>query len=273
MAQDVKWRRRGTHLWLIIDANIPQVDLQIACALHHHAPPHLVLRHLLLEAVLREARVVKVVCDAGAADIVAAVVEVVRHLAVRGHKVEGGAPRGRLGVGGGAVVEQQLGNVLVPVRHGPHERAPVVAVLAVDVGARRDQRLHGALVPEAAGVDERRRAVLVGRVEVHKRPGRAVEDLAHLLHVAVAGRHVEHALQCRPLLVVCQLVARRHRVLVVRDRRPRIRQRRLRRQHLHQTRVAVGHQSLGQVLAVVGVVERQLAEAERLRQHRRRQEL
>lgn len=199
--------------------------------------------------------------------------QVKRHFAVRRHKVKGRAPARRFGVRRRPAVEQQLGNVLVAIRHGPHQRAPVVAVLPVDVGPRGNQRLHDALVAETACVDQWWRAVLVGHVEVDKWPRLALQDFADLRDVAVAGRHVKDALQGRALIVVGQLLVGRYGVLVLGNGGGVVGERGLRGQHFHEPCVAVRDRALCQVFAVVGVVEGELAEAKWFGKHRRGQEL
>jgi hypothetical protein len=65
---------KTTYLWLLIQTKVPNIDLEIEGALHHHATLHVVFLHLLLEAILREARVVEIIADASIANGIAALV-------------------------------------------------------------------------------------------------------------------------------------------------------------------------------------------------------
>lgn len=206
-----------TNLWLLVDAQISQVNLQINSTFHHHASPQLVLGHFLLEAVLVKACRVKVIAAGGDADVadgVAALVQIVLELAARGHKVEGGAARGRSRLGLRALVEQQLGDGLVAVGDGPHQRGPAVAVLDVDMGASVQQDGDNLLMAEAGGVNQRGSAVGVRGVDVDKGLGIAGDEALDGEGVAVGGGEVERVLQNVALFLVRQAVVLDDRVLL-----------------------------------------------------------
>jgi hypothetical protein len=114
---------------------------------------------------------------------------------------------------------------------------------------------------EAASIDQRRGAVLVVSVDVDKGPRLSIEDLGDVAEIAVAGSHVEGLLQCGALLVVGELVIGGNSVDVVVCLATMMLG--LSSEHLHETRVAV-RDAFGHVLIIVGVVEAEIVEMERL---------
>jgi hypothetical protein len=262
--------RRGsatTYLWLFVQTQVANVDLQIERALHHHAALQVVFLHLLLKAVLREAVVVEVIADTSIADCVPALVQIVGDLAVGLDEVKGGSTTRGLDVGGRTVVQQQLDDGLVAVGHGPHEGRPAILILDVDGRAFLDQRRRHVLVPKAARVDQRRRALCVDAVDVDVLLGLAVQQALDPLELAIGGGQGEEALQRLLLLVVGELLVGHDLGLVA---GVVVLEARLVGEHLHEAAVAV-LELLHVLVAKRGVVQREV-EAEGPRGHGRGEE-
>ena len=131
----------GTDLWLIVHSHIPQINLQITRTLHHEATAHFVLGHFFFKSILRKPGVVKVVAHSSISNVVAVVVEVEGHVAVRRYKVERSSAGGGFLVGGGTVIEKEFGNILVTICHCPHQSTPLILILLVDIDASVDESL------------------------------------------------------------------------------------------------------------------------------------
>ncbi len=131
---------------MVVDANVAEIDFQVAGALHHHPSPELILRQFLLEPVLGESRVVEIIRRAGVPDAVSAIIQIIRHVAVRGDEIKGRAAGRRLRFRRGAGVQQQFRDPLVSVRHRPHQGTPLVTILLVHVGTVSNQGFHNRLV-------------------------------------------------------------------------------------------------------------------------------